>query len=69
MWGVPGRTWWLLRWPVCPVPLASLQQAALQGLKRCLMPEVAAMSLCDLREAVTITYKHPAEIRSVGPFS
>ncbi|KAM6196777.1 uncharacterized protein WM294_008322 [Sarcoramphus papa] len=69
VWGVLGRTWWLLRWPVCMVPLASLRKAALQSLKRCLMSGVAAMLLCDLREAVTIAYKHPVEIRSVGPFS
>lgn len=37
--------------------------------EHCSTPGVAAMLLCDPREAVTIAYKHPAEVRSVGSFS
>lgn len=35
----------------------------------CWMPGVAAMVLCDLREAVPTAYRHPVEMRSVGPLS
>lgn len=69
VWGVPGMTWWLLRWPVHPVPLASLWRAALQSLKGGSTPGVAATLLRDPREAVSITYIHPVEVSSVGPFS